>query len=241
MRAAINLAGGLLWFPLQALVITRLLRGDWRKYPLIFAFVTSEFLVYAAQFPTVWAVSLHQTPDTLSWHALFYQRGEIFLEFFTFVVVISLIFRATDRLQSRNLMRVACVVGAFLLVGISYLVHYRPNITVGLWMTPWTRDLNVGTTILDLALWSLLLAQRKSDERLLLLSGALGIKFTGAAIGNSLRSEATRLHRWPTVAGGMIGVATTLIQVYLWARAFRSAPQPAAREGFVLDAPSQRG
>jgi hypothetical protein len=164
----------------------------------------------------------------------------VFVEFFTFVVVISLIFRASAHLKSRRPMRVGCVAGAILFVGISLWAHYDPRTTVGLWMTPWTRDLNVGTTILDLALWSLLLTQRRKDDRLLLLSGALGIQFTGSAIGHSLRSLATQHHPWPSVMGGELVVLSSLIRVYLWARAFRQEPQVAAKR-FALDVPSEPG
>ncbi|HMD70525.1 MAG TPA: hypothetical protein VKF41_04240 [Bryobacteraceae bacterium] len=237
MSAALSFVQASIWFFLQAVLITRLLRGNWRRFPLIFAFVIAEFLVAVSQIPTFWAASFHGTPATLSWSARVYERGEVFLEFFTFVVVISLIFRASAYLQSRRVMRVGCVAGAILFVGISFWVHYDPRIGVGLWMTPWTRDLNVGTTILDLALWSLLMAQRQKDDRLLLLSGALGIQFTGAAIGHSLRSLAPHFHAWPAMIGGKVVVVSSLIRVYLWARAFRSAPQVAGK-GIALDVPS---
>jgi hypothetical protein len=238
MRAAINLAGALLWFPLNILVIARLLRAEWRRFPLIFAFVITEFLVAVAQFPTVWARVMQGTRETISWRVLFYQRGAVLLEFFTFIVVLSLIYRATAPFQSRKLVRAACVLGAILFVGLSFLIHYNPNIIVGEWMAPWERDLNVGTTILDLALWSLLLARRQKDYRLLLLSGALGIQFAGEAIGNSMRSLATQQHPWPSRAGGMIVVASGLVRVYMWARAFRQAPE--TPRNLVLDLPAQR-
>jgi hypothetical protein len=239
MRAAINLTGVLIWLPLQALVITRLLRGDWRRYPLIFAFVIAEFLVFTAELPTVWASFLYGTRETINWRVSFYQRGEVFKEFFIFVVVLELIYRASARLQSRKLMRSACIVGAILFVGTSFLIHHDPNTNVGTWMAPWTRDLNVCATVLDLALWFLLLAQRKKDHGLLLLSGALGIQFTGSAIGHSLRSLATRQHPWPSMTGGIIVVTCGLVRVYIWARAFRPAPQP--RHGFALDVPAEPG
>lgn len=238
MRAAINLIGALIWFPLNALVITRLLRGEWRRFPLIFAFVITEFLVAVAEFPTVWSSVFHRTRQTLDWRALYYQGAEVCLEFFTLILVLSLIYRATAHLRSRRLLRAACVAGAVLLVGVSFLIHYNPNTIVGEWMTPWTRDLNVGSTILDLALWFLLLAQRDRDNRLLLLSGALGIQFTGSAIGNALRSLATRRHPWPSMTGGVIVVAAGLVRVYIWARAFRQAPEPI--HGLALDFPTGR-
>jgi hypothetical protein len=230
-----------MWFALQAVVITRLLRGEWRRFPLIFVFVISEFLVGAAQTPTMWAVSFHQTPAAQSWSAAVYERGEVFLEFFTFVVVISLIFRATAHLQSREPMRVMCVAGAAMFVGISFWIHFNPGIGVGLWMTPWTRDLNFGTSILDLALWSLLMTQRRKDSRLLLLSGALGIQFAGTAIAHSLRTLATPQHiAWLSMLGAKLVVVSSIVRVYMWARAFRPV-RVAAGKGLALDVPSEPG
>jgi hypothetical protein len=230
VSTALNIVQALIWFALQVVLISRLQRENWRRFPLLFAFVIAEFLVAVAELPSMWAASFHQTPASLWWSARIYERGEVFLEFFTFVLVISLIFRATAHLQSRGLLRAGCVAGAILFVGISFWVHFDPGIGVGLWMTPWTRDLNVGTSILDLALWSLLMEQSRQDSRLLLLSGALGIQFTGAAIGHSLRSLATHQFAWPVLIGGKLVVSTSIIRVYLWARAFRPSPQ-AALEG----------
>jgi hypothetical protein len=226
MNAVLTFAQALVWFWLEAVLITRLLRGDWRRFPLVFTYVVADFLVAVAEIPTIWAITFHSTAAARSWGARVYERGEVFVEFFTFVLVISLISRACAGLQSRRLMQAVCVAGAILFVGISFQVHYDPRISPGLWMALWTRDLNVGTSILDLALWALLMEQRKKDNRLLLLSGALGIQFAGAAIGHSLRSMATRYNAWPSMLGGKVVVLAGLFRVYLWVRAFR-APQAA--------------
>jgi hypothetical protein len=236
MGAATNIAQALAWFAIEAVLITRLLRGSWRRFPLIFAFVIAEFLVAVAEFPTVWAVLFHGTAASRAWGARIYERGEVFLEFFTFVVVIGLISRASASLRSSSLMRAGCVLGALLFVGISFRLHYDPGVKTGMWMALWTRDLNVGTSILDLALWALLMEQRKKDNRLLLLSGALGIQFAGAAIGHSLRSMSTHYNAWPGIVGGKVVVLASILRVYLWAQAFR-APQE-ARRGTAPDLPS---
>jgi len=202
MNAALTFAQALIWFWLEAVLITRFLRGDWRRFPLVFTYVVADFLVAAAETPTIWAITFRSTQAARSWGARVYERGEVFLEFFTFVLVISLISRACAGFRSRRLMQAACVAGAVLFAGISFQAHYDSRIVPGLWMAPWTRDLNLGASILDLALWTLLMEQRKKDQRLLLLSGALGIQFAGAAIGHSLRSMATHYHAWPSMLGG---------------------------------------
>jgi hypothetical protein len=225
MRAAINLVGLALWFPLIVLLIARLLAGEWRRYPLVFVYVLVDFLGGVADAPTVWAVYRH-VPNALLNRAGIWEKVEILSQFLLFAVVLSLISRATAQLQSRNLVRGACIVGAVLFVGVSFALHYDPQVNSLAWITPWTRDLNVCTTILDLALWLLLLASREKDYRLFLLSGALGIQFTGAAIGNSLRTLASRPHPWPSLIGGIIVLAAGLIRIYVWARAFRTVTAP---------------
>jgi hypothetical protein len=226
MRAAITFVGILIWYPLQAVLITRLLHGAWRRFPLIFLFVIAELLVAVAEFPSVWAY-YHGLPEAVSWRVSLYQRAEIFTQFLIFAVVLSLIFRATSSLQSRVLIQSGFLFGAALFVGISFLAHYDPRTNTGMWMTPWTRDLNVCATVLDLALWVLLMARREKDGRLLLLSGALGIQFTGQAMGNSLRTLAAGHHiRWLSLTGAIMVLAAGLIRIYIWGRAFRTAPDP---------------
>ena len=71
-------------------------------------------------------------------------------------------------------------------------------------MTPWTRDLNFCSAILDLALWALLIAAREKDHRLLLLSGGLGIQFTGEAIGESTATSPYAATRGPCLFSGTV-------------------------------------
>ncbi len=240
---ALNLVGLLLWLPLEILLITRLLRGDWRRYPLLFVLVVTEFLMGVADAPRVLAV-YQNVPDALRLRAGTYVVIELADQVLLFSVVLSLINRAAAYLQSRNLIRAACVLGALLFGAISFLVHYNPHSRFVLsWMTPWTRDLNVCTTVLDLALWFLLLSRRQKDQRLFLLSGALGIEFSGSAIGNSMRSMASRQTPWPALAGGTIMVIANLVRLSLWARAFRSAPvrMPPLPQATTVDAKSPTG
>jgi len=104
------------------------------------------------------------------------------------------------------------------------VAHYgRGNLNV--WMTVLSRDLSFGSAVLDLLLWFLLIAQPKKDPLLLLLSGGLGIQFTGAAIGQSLR----QLSPHTEVAGNLILVLSDLVCLYVWWQTFRRrAAQPAA-------------
>ena len=96
-------------------------------------------------------------------------------------------------------------------------------------MTPWTRDLNFGSAVLDLGLWTLLIASREKDRRLLMLSGALGIQFAGEAIGGSIRNLAVAIYG-PTaqarpllMTGNVLIMVANLVCMYIWWQAFREA------------------
>jgi hypothetical protein len=154
-----------------------------------------------------------------------YWFGIVVMQVLVYAVVMSLIYQATSKLRSRRIVRVSLIAGAMLFAGISYLIHRNPALNSGSFMTPWTRDLNFCSAILDLALWALLIAAREKDQCLLLLSGGLGIKFTGEAVGTSIRQLALRTRsRTLSLSGGVLMLLANLIFLYIWWQAFRTTP-----------------
>lgn len=122
-------------------------------------------------------------------------------------------------------MRTALAGGAILFAGVSLLVHYRPlPVKYGYWMTPWTRDLSFCATVLDLALWMMLIASPKSDRRLLMISGALGLQFTGEAIGEAILNLATpNMQAAVALLGAVVAMMADLACMYVWWQTFRTA------------------
>jgi hypothetical protein len=141
------------------------------------------------------------------------------------VVVIGLIFRATEKVRSRRTMRAAAIGYTALIAGVSFLIHYAPQLPKGVWMAFWIRDLNFfGSTFLDLALWTLLLWSRSKDSQLLMVSGGLGLQFTGEAIGDSLRGLAIQHHSRPlSYTGSVITTLADLLSLYIIWQAFRTS------------------
>ena len=39
-----------------------------------------------------------------------------------------------------------------------FSIHYRASAALGVWMTPWKRDIRFGAAVLDLAAWGMLVA-----------------------------------------------------------------------------------
>ena len=92
----------------------------------------------------------------------------------------------------------------------------------------WTRDLNFCAAILNVGLWVLLIGSRQKDRKLLLITGGLGLQFTGGAIGQALRDMS------PTIvaAASDFLMITNVARIYIWWVAFRAKPKtPPSADG----------
>jgi hypothetical protein len=186
--------------------------------------VIGDFLTTGVEIPS--ALGYHRG---MQWAAFAFPAVHWFnvvvMQVLVYAVVMSLIYQATGKLQTRRIVRASLIVGAILFAGASFLIHRNPALNMGSFMTPWTRDLSFCSTILDLALWALLIASREKDHRLLLLSGGLGIQFTGEAIGTSIVQLALRNRsRTLSLSGGVVMVLADLMFLYIWWQAFRMEP-----------------
>jgi hypothetical protein len=228
MVFASQIFGWAVGLTLELLIIARLLRGAYKQFPFVFAYTVANFLT------TVIEISLYpgvyrRDKASIYWFMRSYWIDEAILQLLIFAVVISLIYYSTAHSRARRIVLLGLIPAAVLFAGVSFLIHYKPNIySIGVWMTPWTRDLYVCSTVLDLGLWAILIAARRKNYRLLMLSGALGIQFTGEAIGGSVRNLATgsQNHAW-ALAGSIFIMLTNLTAMYVWWHAFR----PAAGDG----------
>jgi hypothetical protein len=223
MDLAIQICSYVIGLSLQLLAIAAFLRGGYRRYPFGFAYLIIGFLTAVAEIPASIAYYYGNGHNKL--YIKLYWVDDGVREVLLFSVVISLIYIATSRLDARRMVRLSLISGAVLFVGLSFAIHYNYQLKIGQWMTPWTRDMKVCATILDLALWALLIGSKKSDQQLLLLSGALGIKFSGNAIGESIRTIANRnqSHGLATM-GGTLGLIADFVFLFIWWQALRRQP-----------------
>jgi len=203
---------------LELLIISALIRGPYRRYPFVLAYSIVLFLT------TVIEVSAFHIGNKgiLSGHtwARYYWYDEGIRQILIFAVVISLIYQASSGPGSRPRLAILLTLGSLLFAGISFFIHYDPHAVVGQWMTRWVRDLDLGAAVLDLGLWMMLLATRRTEGQLLLLSGGLGIQFTGEALGQSLRN----LFPWELSPGDVVSLFTSLAGLWIWWHALRAAP-----------------
>jgi hypothetical protein len=223
-KVLIQVCGWLVGIPLEVLLIAALLRGEYRRYPLVFLYAVAVFVTTLVEIPFYAQSWISGDAATLHQFAKIYWVNDWILQVLIFATVLSLIDRAISTSRLRRVMRAGLTSGAILLAGVSFSVHYRPSPTkIGYWMTPWTRDLGVCATILDLALWMILIASRKSDRRLLLISGALGMQFTGEAIGEAIRDlSMPKMAKAISLTGSIVGMVADLACLYLWWQTFRN-------------------
>jgi cbb3-type cytochrome oxidase subunit 3 len=243
MRFAIHMTGVVIGVPLELMIIARMLRGGYRKFPLVFVYSILNFLATVVEFPSMVAFYYRGVVDAGRTSADYWWNNEAIFQVLNYLVVMSLIYQATAQLRSRRILRVSLFAGAILFAGVTFLVHYNPTILTGLWMTPWTRDLNFCSAILDMTLWALLIGRKEKDQRVLLLSSGMGVQFTGEAIGGSLRQLAQKdRSRALSLTGGVIMMLANLVLLFVWWHAFRRparqrhlnagvAPLPRPEEG----------
>jgi hypothetical protein len=228
MRFALDICANLVGIPLEVLIIAAMLRGSYRRYPAPFVYMAAVFVVSLLESPlyivgyldNLWYSDRHVWSEYLKC----YWIDERVLMALVFVVVLSLIYQATEGARSRRVLRASVVCGAVLFSAIAFWAHYDPKVPTGQWMTAWTSNLNFCAAILDLGLWAMLIGSRAKDFRLLMFSGALGILFTGAAIGGSISNlaVAARHSTALTFAGGLVNIASNLTFLYIWWQALRS-------------------
>jgi hypothetical protein len=211
--------------PLTLMVLAAMVRGPYRHFPVLFLYVAVGFVFTVAAMPSYIAHYLNPTDhDLVVQMAKWSFWNDLLLEPLAYAVVINLIYAAASHVRSRRVVLIATIGGATLIAGISFLLHFNPAPAAkhGVWLALWTRDLSFFSEILDLGLWGLLLSTRGRDAKLLLVTGGLGIQFTGEAIGDSLRSLAyqRRSHRL-SFTGSIITALADLTALFVFWQAFR--------------------
>lgn len=213
---AFQVCGYLIAIPLEMLVIRAVLRGEYRRYPFLLVYLIVDLLTSILEI-LFGILPLERDRGMRVLFIRIYWIDEWIIQFVLFLLVVSLVHRSSEHLRSRRTL-VAMLVGfSVLFAGGSFLLHYRPNLILGKWMTPWARDMNFGAAILDLGLWALLLSRPNRDWCLLMISGALGIQFTGSAIGQALRE----LSHDTLIPASVLIVSANIVCLYIWRQVFR--------------------
>jgi hypothetical protein len=238
VQLAFQIGAYLVGLSLELAIMVVLLRGQWKRYPFVFIYLIGDFLTSVLEIEPSLGYGTGTAAERHTFANLYWVDERI-IQVLLFLVVISLVYRATSRLQPRRTLLLLVVGGTLLFAGITLLLHFDSSLRPGKWMTPWTRDMNFFAAILDLGLWAVLIGARQKDYQLLMISGALGIQFTGVAIGQALRY----LSLSPLVAtltGDFISLAN-IGCLYIYWQAFRLPATMSAEAGRPTPSPHPQG
>ena len=220
MRQVLQVCAYLFGVPLELMVIAALLRGEYRRYPFIFLYAVVDLLTTILEIQPSMAYD-SGTPQAKHQWVMRFWFNERIMQVLVFLLVISLVYTATKHLRPRRALLLGIICGTILFAAISFWFQHDPNpLEVSRYMTRWTRDLNFCAAILDLGLWALLIGSRQKEYKLLLITGALGIQFTGGAIGQALRDTSPAI---VALASDFL-MLTNLARLFIWWQAFRGQP-----------------
>jgi hypothetical protein len=208
---------GIVGHLLQILVLSVMLRGAYRRYGALFGYTVVLFVTTAVEAVAFYWPRYAAISSTDYW--IFDSIRQVLL----YVVVISLIFSASDQSAKRSSIGRFLITGSVLFAALS--LYFTYNRGLDFWMTRFSRNLGFLAVILNLVLWAALLKHRRPDQTLLLVTGGMGIQMAGKAIGHALR----QLSHSTVTIGNLVIVLSHLLCLYIWWQAFRKpSEQPVA-------------
>jgi len=193
-------------------LVILLLRGPFRQYPLILGYCLTQLILTGGEE----YLRIMQSPK---FYAVLYWTDEIFLNFLLFLMVITFTYRALGDSPMRAML--GKLLGAVFVVVLSVplLVFKGPAFRSTSWLNHTSQLLSFCAAILNLGLWSALVANRRRDRQLLSVSAGLGIAVTGAAISYGVRGFFSLDWIW---VPDFFMSATFVVCLCIWCWAFRS-------------------
>src|ERR1035441_8260719 len=101
MQAAFQVGAYLFGVPLELMVIAVLLRGEYRRYPIIFLYAVVDLLTSILEIQPSLAYGSGTPEATHRWAEMFWINERI-MQVLVFLLVISLIYSATKHLRPRR-------------------------------------------------------------------------------------------------------------------------------------------
>jgi len=202
-----------LGFILQVLLLQALIRNGGRQYILLTLLVCSQFLGTVLHASIVMSGTWSNTAKQYFWASEITQNLLVFATIITFIY--NRLGRSDSTLRLGRWLILLAIAGA----GLSLWIH--SDIRVNLWMSSVTRDMTFIATFLNLILWGALLKNRDRD-RLMMVSGGLGVQLAGYSMGQALRVlwERSSTLIW---IGDRVIVFSYLISLLILYKAFRHA------------------
>lgn len=217
---------------LQVVLLYLLIRGPFRRYFLIFAYCLAQ----TAQIVVDGAVLRKFGVASTEYKTVFWTDALV-VDMLLFLVVIAVAHQALEGSPLRSkLTRLLAIVSGVILI-LPFVV-LKSRIFYTRWFNGTDQILNFGIAILNLFLWTALLANKKRDPQLLTVTAGLGARVAATALLLGLRqfTEGGGIGREiADIAARLSIVAGTLI----WCWAFRPATRPKKPAPAAIQTPAQ--
>jgi hypothetical protein len=229
---------------LLCVIVFMIIGRFYRKYWMVLGYAIWELLATIGfTIADVLARGTSQTTTSAmtpaqAWYARLYWTNDVIVDLLRFILVVVLIYMASQgvkRVSGRILSII--VLAAMVLPFFVFDFKTGPvevpyfNFSLKFPRTAWFRStselLNFGAAILNLMLWGTLLASRKRDPQVLLVSLGLGVVVAGTAMAYGIRIMLDKQDF--RFVGYLIMNITQLVGWLLWCRAFRPAAKKPPR------------
>jgi hypothetical protein len=216
---------------LHVVLLFLLILGPFRRYFVIFLYCLAQTVLGVLD-----GVILRKFGQSSTQYRTMFWTDAIIVDVLLFLVVIVLTYQALEGNPLRAKM-------TRILGGISVIVAILPFVVLRrpLFMTRWFNGtdqiLEFGVAIMNLGLWTALIASKKRDAQLLTVTAGLGARVAATALLLGLRHF--------TVGGGTareiadVAVRLTFIAgTLIWCWAFRPSTRPKPKPPAVVETPA---
>lgn len=216
---------------IQAVVILFLLRGPFRRYPLLLVYCVLQLLTTGVE---EYVYRVYGLASAM--YRGLYWTDEVTLDLVLFLMVISLIYRALEGSSMKAGMGRLLGAVVVLVLTVPFVLFSARRFSTS-WFDGTAQLLNFGAAIMNLGLWTALIGIKKRDRLLLSVSAGLGIAVTGAAIAFGLRRFTPHESTYQQLAD-LFKTITYLASVAIWCWAFRPAGQKTPNPPAAVTAPT---
>lgn len=203
---------------LQILVLLALSKGPYRSYPIVFAYSLVAFLTTLINYYGYHQYAASRMSGRA--YARIYWVDDIAVKLLIFFLVLSLIYKASERNPKRASLVRMLALGAGIVVVVSYF-YGAEALNSGRRFTQAGRNLSFYAALANMVLWAALVRIRNKDRQLYLVTAGLGLQLAAEAIGYSLSlfipQSASGLLNLPN----LIVAAGSLLCLTIWWQTFR--------------------
>jgi len=202
------------WISIVLLVILvfLLLRGPFRRYPIILAYCVTQLILTAGE-------DYLRIVKSRKFYTALYWTDEILLNFLLLLMVITFTYRAVGDSPLRAALGKLLIAISVVVLFLPIVIFKGPAFRSTPWLNHTSQLLSFCAAILNLGLWSALVSNRRRDRQLLSVSAGLGIAVTGAAISYGVRGYFSLDWIW---VPDVFMSATFVVCMFIWCWAFRS-------------------